>query len=133
MYVVWHETKCHNINQPVSVINKLNQISSTPSTTRLHTSLAYIYREMGEEEKAHQEILIIKSIYLQLIARYPKGADYHFSLAGVYKELDEYEKAYQEALLTLKLNAETKDEVEGFIHSLPGDYWQNYFKSTEQK
>lgn len=99
----------------------------------LHTSLAYIYREMGEEEKARREILIVKSFYLQLIAKHPKNSDYHLYLAGVYGELKEYEKAYQEALLTLKLNIETKDEVEGFIHSLPGDYWQNYFKSTERK
>ncbi len=100
----------------------------SPNSITLHTSLAYVYTQTGETEKARQEYLIIKSIYSQAVTKYPKNPNYHFNLAGVCKELGEYEKAYQEALLAEKLDPNFHDNVSNFIYFLPGDYWKKYLK-----
>ncbi len=94
----------------------------------LHSSLAYIYRQTGETEKARQEFLIVKSIYEQAVAYNPKNSNYHFGLANVYKELGEYEKAYQEVITAEKLNPGLHDKVVKFIYELPAGYWERYQK-----
>jgi len=102
-------------------------LGQRPNDPNLHVSLAFIYRESGEEEKSHQELLIVKSLYLQLIAQdYEKSAS-HLGLAKVYKELGEYEKSFQEALIALKLRSAFKVEVESLIQTeLPSIYWDKY-------
>ena len=91
----------------------------------LHTSLVYVYKQLGEEEKAKQELLTIKSIYLQLIANKYNASHNHFSLAGVYKELGEYENSFKEAMIALKLSPESREEIVSFIiNNLPeGAKW----------
>ncbi|MBU4480125.1 O-antigen ligase family protein [Patescibacteria group bacterium] len=101
----------------------------SPNDPALHFSLAYIYARIGETEKANQEYLIVKSLYLQAVAKYPEDPDYHFSLAGVYKELGEYEKAYQEALIAEKIDpGRFHNVVMDLISSLHGDYWEKYLR-----
>lgn len=89
----------------------------------LHASLAYIYTQTGETEKAKEELSITKYLYLQLIANKPKTVIYHFYLARVYKDLGDYEKAREEALkfieLSIKLSPDAKDEVDAFLKTLP--------------
>jgi len=100
----------------------------SPNNPVLHSSLAYIYNQTGKIEKARQEYLINKSLYLQALEKYPKNPDYHFSLAVTYKELGEYEKAYQEALIVEKLDPENfYNQVMNLILSLPlENYWKKY-------
>lgn len=107
-------------------------LNQDPNNPNFHVSLAFIYRELGEEEKALEELLIVKSIYLQLIAKNPERSGYHFGLAGVYKELGEYEKSFEEALLAIKLRPAYKIEVEDFISTFPGNYWPKYVEATRQ-
>ncbi|MEK7658958.1 MAG: O-antigen ligase family protein [Patescibacteria group bacterium] len=97
-----------------------------PNDPALHSSLAYIYTQTGQTEKARQEYLIVKSAYMQAVAMYPNNPNHHFSLAGVLKELGEYEKAYQEALLAEKLDTSFQENVSNFINTLPGDYFDIY-------
>ncbi|MBU4367925.1 O-antigen ligase family protein, partial [Patescibacteria group bacterium] len=98
-----------------------------PNDPTLHFSLAYIYTQIGETEKARQEYLIVKSLYLQAVTKYPKDAGYHLNLAGVCKELGEYERAYKEALLAEKLDSKNfHNKAMDLIGSLPGDYWDRY-------
>ena len=97
--------------------------SNDPS---LHSSLAYIYNQIGETEKARQEYLITKSLYLQAVAKYPKEATYHFNLASVCKELGEYEKAYSEAVLAKKINPGFEAVVLDFLYTLPENYIERY-------
>lgn len=93
-----------------------------PNDPNLHTSLAYIYTQIGETEKARQEYLILKSFYSQLIAKEPNRTDYHYSLALIYRELKEYEKARKEALIVLELSKDdpaTVEKVNAFLDTLP--------------
>ncbi len=93
----------------------------------LHVSLSYVYKEIGETEKSRQELLIAKSLYLQLIASEPKKSEYHYwRLAGIYQELQEYENAYQEALLIIELYPNSTTQVESFLQSLPPKYLNAY-------
>ena len=86
----------------------------------VHTSLAYIYNQLGEKEKFRQELLIVKSLYLQLIAKHPKSPDFYINLAKVYKELGEYENARQAAQLAEKLDPENfLVKAREIIQSLP--------------
>lgn len=100
----------------------------SPNDPTLHSSLAYIYTKMGEDEKARQEYLIVKSIYLQAVASYPKNPRAHMNLARVYKELKEYDLAYKEALIAEKLEPNYHDSVVIFIKSFFGDYWEKYLR-----
>jgi putative inorganic carbon (HCO3(-)) transporter len=97
-----------------------------PNDPAIHYSLAYIYRQLGQEEKANQELSTAKSIYLYLISKNYNNPENHFQLAGVYNELKDYENAYREAIITLKLSPESKKTIEDLISTLPGDYWPNY-------
>ena len=90
-----------------------------PNDISIHTSLAYIYNQLGEKEKARQEYLIVKQIYLQAIARSPKDLDIRLNLARVYKALGEYEKARQEAKLVEKIDPNFYGKAEEIIQSLP--------------
>jgi len=104
----------------------------SPNDPTLHLSLAFIYQELGEREKALQEILTAKSIYLQLIAQNYRNNNYHWALANVYRQLGEYEKAYQEILITLQLAPLRKLDVETFIHTeLSSTYWDRYTKGKD--
>jgi len=100
----------------------------SPNDPSLHSSLAYIYDQIGETEKAKKEFLIVKSFYEQGVASDPKNPYYHFGLASVCKELGEYEKAYQEAILTEKLLPEFHTNVSNLINSMPASYWDRYLK-----
>lgn len=111
------------------VIEFLKQLLGlNPNDPALHSSLAYIYRQIGETEKSRQEFLIVKSFYEQAVAYNPKDPDYRFSLASVCKELEEYERAYQEALTTEKLDPGFHTDISNLIHSMPKDYWDRYLK-----
>lgn len=103
-----------------------------PNDVTLHSSLAYIYNQIGETEKARQEYLIVKSFYSQAVAKYPKSADYHLNLARVCNELGEYEKAYQEAMLAYKLDPDFYTLVTNFIGNLPDNYWDRYISDTKR-
>src|SRR3989338_8208212 len=104
----------------------------SPGDPTLHLSLAFIYQESGENEKALQEVLTAKNIYRQLIVQDYRNSNHHWGLAHVYQQLDEYEKSYQEALITLKLAPARKLEVEVFIEAeLKGIYWDRYNKGRD--
>ena len=98
----------------------------SPNDPSLHSSLAYVYKQMGEDEKARQEYLIVKSLYLQAAAKYPKEGTYRFNLAGVYKELGEYEKSYYEAVLAKKIDPGLEPAVLGLLYTLPENYIERY-------
>ncbi len=104
----------------------------SPNDPTLHSSLAFVYNQIGETEKARQEYLITKSLYEQAVARYPNEGAYHFSLAGVCKELGEYEKAYYEAVLAEKLDPSIHTHVANFISSLGQDYAEKYIKNYSE-
>ncbi len=100
---------------------------------QIHSSLAYIYRISGNNEKETQELLIIKSYYSKLVINYPNMAAYHLDLANVDKELKDYESSYKEAILTLELNLKLKNEVEKLLQMLPPEYldkYQDYIRSN---
>lgn len=99
-----------------------------PNDLSLHSSLGYIYNQIGELEKAKKEFLIVKSFYERAVVSDPKNSNYHFGLASVCKELEEYEKAYQEALLTEKLNPDFHTNVSNLIDSMPQSYRERYLK-----
>ncbi|MBU4367923.1 O-antigen ligase family protein [Patescibacteria group bacterium] len=93
-------------------------LSLDVNSPSLHTSLAYIYTQTGETEKAKEELLTTEYLYLQLIAKNPKEANYHFNLARVYRDLGEYEKARKEAQKVIELSPESKASVEEFLKTL---------------
>ena len=99
----------------------------------VHASLAYFYKQTGQNEKARQEYLITETFYSQAVIQYPKNAGFHFRLANVYKELDEYEEAYKEALLAEKLDSKSfHDLTMNLILSLPENYWKRYQQAGNQ-
>ncbi len=116
-------------------IEFLRQLTGVaPNDPSIHISLAYIYTQMGNTEKAKQEYLILKSYYLQEVARKPLSAKYHFSLASVYKELQDYNNAIEQALLTEKLDPEYHIHVINFLNSLPDKkYYDEYIKNLTKK
>ncbi len=97
-----------------------------PNDPTLHSSLAYIYNQTGEKEKARQEYLITKSLYEQAVAQYPKEGTYHLNLARVCKELGEYEKAYYEAVLAEKIDPGLSSSIIDFLYTLPENYIERY-------
>ncbi|MDP2741443.1 MAG: O-antigen ligase family protein [bacterium] len=101
-----------------------------PNDPTLHSSLGYVYNQIGETEKAIQEYLVTKSIYAKAVAREPKNPHYHFNLAGVCKILKEYDQAYKEAIIAEKLNWESYHEKAiNLIKSFPEvDYWGKYLR-----
>ena len=95
--------------------------SNDPS---IHASLAYVYKQLGDEEKAREEYMISKSIYLQAAANNPSNPEIHFSLAIIYRELGEKEKACKEAITAKKLDPENFEKrVENFLPSLYLKNW----------
>jgi len=112
-----------------------------------HASLAYIYKELGDYEKAAQEAIKVFALspeskpsikeflfslpltpgsyrgfvefYKKLIKESPKNPQYHSSLAFVYAQIGEYEKARQEAMIVLELSPGSKADVEEFLRTLP--------------
>ncbi|OGZ64133.1 MAG: hypothetical protein A3A98_04100 [Candidatus Staskawiczbacteria bacterium RIFCSPLOWO2_01_FULL_40_39] len=105
----------------------------SPNNPAIHSSLAYIYRQVGQEEKALKEILIVKNIYVQLLRNDYNNWDYHWGLANIYYELKEYESAYQEALATIRLKPDLEKQVEEFISTFPGNYWPRYVETIRDK
>lgn len=109
-------------------------IGFSPNSTELHYSLAYIYEQVGDSEKAKQEYIVLKSIYLQLISQNYYHSEYHLQLAGVYKKLTDYENANREALLTVKISPGMRNSVEKLIsEDMPEKYWADYLNSEDYK
>src|SRR3989344_177528 len=98
-----------------------------PQNPMVHASMAYIYQQIGQEEKAKKELQAIVSIFLNLISENPNDPDYRIAIAKVYKELDEYEKVYEEALAALKLEFEYKDDAETLLQTLPDEFMIKYY------
>lgn len=84
-----------------------------------HSAMASIYKQLGEEEKAKEELLITRDLLLELISEAPEEPGNHFDLAGVYKELGEYKKARDEAFITAVLQPREIKTVENFLETLP--------------
>lgn len=130
--------------QPNNVETKdflIGLLRLSPNDPGIHSSLAFVYRKLGQEEKAKEELRLVISYYSQLAAKNPEKYFYHFNIAAAYKELGEYEKAYQEALLTEKSvrNLERKTdpnfyekEIRELIQSLPGNYWKKFLNFLEE-
>jgi len=90
-----------------------------PNDPSIHGSLAYIYKQSGQKEKAREEYMIIKSIYLKALAREPENAVLHFGLALIYKELGEKKNADKEARTAEKLDPERfGNQIAVFLQSL---------------
>jgi tetratricopeptide (TPR) repeat protein len=100
----------------------------SPNSPDLHTSMAFIYRRLNKENLAKQELLIAKSLYLQLLVQYPKNPDYHFKIAGVYQELGENEKAIDEAFITIELSPENLEKVKYFLTGIGKGYEEEIAK-----
>ncbi len=98
----------------------------SPNDPVLHTSLAYVYTQTGQDAKALQEIITAKNIYLRLVKTNPNNWDYHWSLAGISHTLKEYDRAYQEALITLKLRPDLQKPIEDLLSRMPEKYWTEY-------
>jgi O-antigen ligase/tetratricopeptide (TPR) repeat protein len=110
-------------------------LGTSPNDPIVHASLAYMYKELGENEKFLKELNTAKLIYLQLIAQNPNNATLHFQLAGVYAELNNYENSYQEALLAINLadHPNTKEQIENYIwNRLPREFGTKYFEMKEK-
>jgi O-antigen ligase/tetratricopeptide (TPR) repeat protein len=105
----------------------------SPNDPTIHSSMAYVYAHIGEEEKAKEELLIVKNLYLQLIARYPQNTTYYFNLAIVYQELGDNEKAKDEVMKVLKIDPTSVEKVEQFLIDLRGDYYKNYLLEKQNK
>lgn len=103
----------------------------SPNDPVMHGSMAYIYQQIGQEDKARQELLIAKNLYLQLIAKNADTADHHYNLAVVYRELQDYENSYKELLLYLKLAPEAEKKATIFAQGLPQKFWEEYVKSRK--
>ena len=112
-----------------------------------YASLAYVYKELGDYEKAAREAINVFALspeskpsieeflfslpltpgsyrgfvgfYKTLIKKSPRNPQYHSSLAFVYAQIGEYEKAKQEAMIVLELSPGSKADVEEFLESLP--------------
>jgi len=106
-------------------------LSLSPNDPIVHTSMAFAYRELGNEEMALKEFNTAKYIYLQLIKTKPNILDYHHKLAGVYKGLKEYEKAYQEAFSTFKIEPNNEEWVGSFMQGLPSEFWNRYIEESK--
>ena len=103
-----------------------------PNDPALHTSLYTIYVKTGETQKAAQELQILKSLYLQLVAQYPNSFTYRYNLAFTYNELKEYGKAEQQAYIALRLqpsSLENTEKVEKFLYSMPPEIWERYLQT----
>ena len=98
-----------------------------PQNPTVHASMAYIYQQVGQKEKAKKELQAIVSIFLNLISENPDDPDYRIAIANVYKELGEYEKVYEEALAALKLEFEYKDDAETLLQTLPDEFMARYY------
>ncbi|MFA5299153.1 MAG: O-antigen ligase family protein [Lutibacter sp.] len=106
----------------------------SPNNPLAHTSIAFVYKELGEKEKYTSELTIAKNIYIQLAKANPNIPDYHYRLAIIYAEQNDYEKSYQESLLAIKIagpsDLKTKETLESFIqNALPVEFWNNYIKN----
>lgn len=104
-----------------------------PNSPVAHTSMAFIYKELGETEKYTNELNTAKNIYIQLANANPSIPDYHYRLAMIYAEQGDNQKSYQEALLTIKIagpsDLNTKEKLESFIQNiLPVEVWDSYLK-----
>ncbi|MDO8529978.1 MAG: O-antigen ligase family protein [bacterium] len=93
-----------------------------PNDVNLHSSLAFIYQQLGDNEKTTKELLIIKSYYLELIAKDPKSPDSHLSLAIIYQGLEDYKNSFKEAVIALNLSVGLKkeDAAKFILNVLPG-------------
>jgi len=111
----------------------------SPNNPVVHSSLAFVYSEIGQQEKAVQELNTAKNIYLNLISRDYNNSGYHYQLAGVLAELGDYDGAYKEALITIKIiesspsSYYTKEQVEKFIQTLPSwEFWDRYLRQLQK-
>lgn len=102
-----------------------------PNDPIIHSSLAHLYKQLGEETKFMQELNTAKSIYLKLTTQNPNNYTLHYQLAGVYAELGEFENSYQQAILAMNLaeHPNNKKQIEDFIHfRLPKEFFTKYLK-----
>jgi tetratricopeptide (TPR) repeat protein len=101
-------------------------INIRPGDINLHYALADIYKTLGDKEKERQELLIIRTYYLQLVNLYPNEFTYRLNLSYVYRELDELQKGFDEAIIALKIDSDRFKEVEEFIKLIPPQYLKKY-------
>jgi len=122
-------------------------IKYEPDNFQYHASLAYVYKTLGDYQKAAEEAIIVfllspesrigieeflNSIpsvdnyyrviaknYETLITDSPKRPQYHLALAFLYKMMGEYQKAKEEATIVLELSPELRKNIEEFLKSLP--------------
>ncbi|MBI2053731.1 MAG: hypothetical protein HYT36_00130 [Candidatus Staskawiczbacteria bacterium] len=109
----------------------------SPNDPSLYASLTFIYKKLGEEGKARQQLLKMESIYYDLFAKNPQSYGYLLNLARVHKELGKFEKAYQEVVLlkksVYKTNPDGYDKyINEMLQSMPPEYWNKYLTFLEE-
>lgn len=83
------------------------------------SSLAYVYKEVGNKQNNNSFLKNAVSIYLRLTAAYPNDADYHYQLGDTYNKLGEYYKAREELVLSAKLNSNYAESIQRMLNLLP--------------
>lgn len=102
----------------------------SPNSIDLHSYLTYIYKKTGPKEKYQQEFAFVENAYGTLISQHPRETKYRFSLVNFYKKVDAFEKAVDELIIIIKIDPSTKAQIEEYIRSGGGLWWNHYQKQT---